>query len=223
MLFSQLKSGKSVEGAEIPVFWTEKKEKEYIYLMAGIHGDEVEGVYLLKKIFEWLHEDSYLELPLIVIPILNVDGYRMSTRTNSHGVDLNRNFPSKNWKGTTSNKKYNPGESPLSEPENVFLINLLNKFQPKFFLSFHSWKPFINYDGGGEQISQFLSELNGYEVIPELDKDYHGTLGQYLPEKHNSPVITFECPRVNADKSLESIWHENEKAFKELFYSNLIK
>ena len=38
-----------------------------------------------------------INIPIIAIPILNVDGYRSGTRVNSHGVDLNRNLPSKNW------------------------------------------------------------------------------------------------------------------------------
>ena len=33
----------------------------------------------------------------LFIPCLNPDGMSKNTRTNSNGVDLNRNFPTKNW------------------------------------------------------------------------------------------------------------------------------
>ena len=90
-------SGRSVEGDEIPCFRSESKASNYVYLIAGTHGDEVEGVYVLQQLFDWLKEDEECNLPLIVLPILNIDGYRASTRVNSHGVDLKRNYPSNNW------------------------------------------------------------------------------------------------------------------------------
>ena len=95
MNFTPLKSGVSVEGDEILAFKSEEKAAKYNYIMAGVHGDEVEGVFLLQELFKWL-QDEEISLPLIVIPILNVDGYRSQTRVNAHGVDLNRNLPSSN-------------------------------------------------------------------------------------------------------------------------------
>ena len=50
MNFSLLKSGHSVEGQEIQAFRSDEKASKYNYLMAGVHGDEVEGVYLLKNL-----------------------------------------------------------------------------------------------------------------------------------------------------------------------------
>ena len=148
MIFSELPSGKSVEGNEIEVFKSEVTGEKYIYLMAGTHGDEVEGVFVLKKLFEWLKEDHSLkDMPLIVLPILNPDGYRMGTRVNSQGVDLNRNYPTEDWSGEYTQDKYNPGSGPLSEPENVFLDKLFNKYKPAIILSFHSWKPILNFNG----------------------------------------------------------------------------
>ena len=98
-----------------------------------VHGDEVEGVYLLKNIFDWLKERNEIEIPLIVIPILNVDGYRTGTRVNAHGVDLNRNLPSSNWESGARAAKYFPGNEALSEPENQFLVKLFNKFPQNLF------------------------------------------------------------------------------------------
>ncbi len=92
MIFSEIESGKSLEGHDIPVFKTEIKASKYLYLIGGVHGDEVEGVYVLKELFQWLkNEHSLKDLPMIVLPILNVDGYRSNSRVNAHLVDLNRN------------------------------------------------------------------------------------------------------------------------------------
>ena len=120
MNFKELKPGTSVEGDEIPAFICKNNTKTYTYIMAGVHGDEVEGVYVLKQLFEWLQQEEAIKTSLIVIPILNVDGYRAATRVNAHGVDLNRNCPSAQWSDKYTDAKYNPGSAPLSEPENVF-------------------------------------------------------------------------------------------------------
>ena len=85
MIFSEIEKGSSLEGHPIPVFKTDIKAPKYLYLMAGVHGDEVEGVYVLKELFNWLkNEHSLKDMPIVVIPILNVDGYRAQTRVNAH-------------------------------------------------------------------------------------------------------------------------------------------
>ena len=111
MQLSKLKSGKSVEGNEITSYISDKKSKKYIYLMGGVHGDEVEGVYVVDKLMKWLEDDVDVDLPLVVVPILNVDGYRSGSRVNSHGVDLNRNLDTQCWQGDFKEAKNNPGPS----------------------------------------------------------------------------------------------------------------
>lgn len=190
--------------------------------MAGVHGDEVEGVYVLKKLFEWLQEEEGVQASLVVIPVLNVDGLRHGTRINAHGVDLNRNCPSQAWSPTASEAKYNPGPKGLSEPENVFLDNLFKKYPPHFILTFHSWKPLLNYNGDCKNIADFLSRYNSYDVDDDVHYPTPGSLGQYAPETYQSPVLTFECPTLSDELTLEQIWKENETGLKALMHSELI-
>lgn len=224
MNFVTLKSGTSVEGAQIESFRSEKKGQTYLYLMAGVHGDEVEGVYLLQQLFEWLQGDIQdINTSIIVVPIVNVDGYRAGTRVNSHGVDLNRNLPSQSWTSEAREAKYNPGPTPMSEPENKYLDKLFKKFPPHLIISFHSWKPFINYNGKCDEHANFLSKLNGYEVMGDIEgHPTPGSLGEYGPEQYSSPVLTFECPLISEEKQLKDIWEENEEAFKSLLNSPLV-
>ena len=225
MNFTPLRSGTSVEGEEIQAFKSEEKADKYNYLMAGVHGDEVEGVYLLKNLFDWLQNDQdNLSAPLIVIPVLNVDGYRSGTRTNSHGVDLNRNLPSVHWTPEAREKKYNPGEKPLSEPENQFLVKLFEKFPPKFILTLHSWKPMINYNGDDcLKYAQVLNKYNNYPLVADIEgHPTPGSLGEYGPEKYNAQVLTFEAPLISESLTLENIWQENQEALKSLLTSDLM-
>ena len=192
--------------------------------MAGVHGDEVEGVYCLQQLFKWLQEEDDIELPIIVVPILNIDGYRAGTRTNAHGVDLNRNLPAESWESTERAKKYHPGPKALSEPENKFLDRLFAKYPPKLILSFHSWKPMINYNGNCQQVAELLEKYNSYPVHAEIEgHPTPGSLGDYAPEKFNCPVLTFECPEISDDKSLKDIWEENREGLETLLKSDLVK
>lgn len=224
MNFIPLKSGKSVEGDEIKAYKSETKGPEWIYIMAGVHGDEVEGVYLVAQLFEWLKQQDDIQRPTIVVPILNVDGYRAGTRTNAHGVDLNRNLPSKDWTPVARDAKYNPGTKPLSEPENIYLNKLFQKYPPKYIFSFHSWKPFINTNGDCLEIAQFLERYNNYQIVQD-DIQGHptpGSLGEYGPQEYQAPVITFECPLLSSGKSLKEIWDENAIGLQSLMRSQLL-
>jgi murein peptide amidase A len=218
MIFHQLPSGTTVHTDEIAVFKTDYKSKKYIYLLAGTHGDEVEGVYVLKELFNWLKTDDEMDdQPIIVIPILNVDGYKAGTRVNSHGVDLNRNCATKDWSAEFKKAKYNPGPNALSEPENKFLDKMFKEYPPAIILSFHTWKPMINYNGDSQDIAEFLNQHNGYPATPDIGYPTPGSLGAYGPEKYDAGVITFECPPFSDELSLKQIWGENEIGLKKLF------
>jgi protein MpaA len=223
MIFNKLDSGTTVEGNEIEVFKTDVKTDKYLYLLAGTHGDEVEGVYVLKELFEWLKETHTInDLPIVVVPILNVDGYRASTRVNAHAVDLNRNYPCSNWCAEARKEKYNPGPEANSEPENQFLLKLFEKFKPGLVLSFHSWKPLLNYNGNIEDVANYIASHNEYETALDVGYPTPGSLGTYVPETYDAGVLTFECPVLSDDISLKSIWEENENALKSFLQSDLL-
>ncbi len=224
MIFSEIEKGKSLEGLEIPVFKTDIKAQKYLYLIGGVHGDEVEGVYVLKELFQWLkNEHSLKDLPMIVLPILNVDGYRTNSRVNAHLVDLNRNLPTKDWSTVHAKPRYNPGPKPLSEPENQFLVKLFDKYRPGLVISFHTWKPILNYNGDCKDVADYLAGFNNYEIASDIGYPTPGSLGTFGVEKYNSGVLTFECPELKKHKeTLKEIWVENEAGLKGLFQTDLI-
>ncbi len=224
MIFSELESGTSSEGYPINVFKTDIKAPKYLYLLGGVHGDEVEGVYVLRELFHWLKlEHSLKDMPMIVVPILNVDGYRTQTRVNAHSVDLNRNLPTKDWSPNCIKPRYNPGKKPLSEPENQFLVKLLDKYRPGLIMSFHTWKPMINYNGDCQDIAEFLAQFNKYETTSDIGYPTPGSLGTFIVEKYQASVITFECPELKKHRqSLKDIWKENEEGLKSFFQTDLI-
>ncbi len=224
MQLSKLRSGKSVEGNEIHSYISDKDAPKYIYLMGGVHGDEVEGVYVANELHKWLEDSDDVTLPIVIIPILNVDGYRSSTRVNSHGVDLNRNMPTQCWDPNFTQAKNNPGPSPLSEPENEYLMDLFKRFKPGFILTLHSWKPIVNFNGDCEDVANLLSKHNKYPIADDIGYPTPGSLGTYGSVDLSAPVLTFEFPTLTDSKlSLKEIWDQNETGLKELFTSDILK
>lgn len=223
MNFIELESGKSVNGEKIHAYKSEISAPKYNYILGAVHGDEVEGAHLAKELFNWLKSTSEVDMPLIIVPIVNVDGFKANSRVNANGVDLNRNLPSKQWSGEALEAKYFPGTHPLSEPENKFLVELFDKYPPRFILSFHSWYPVINYNGACKEVAEFLASFNKYPIEADfLSHPTPGSLGEFATQIYNAPVLTFECPLLSDEVTLQKIWNENEEGFKKLFTTKTI-
>lgn len=224
MKFVELAPGTSVKGKSIHAYKSETNAPKYNYILGAVHGDEVEGAHLASELFKWLSSTTEVDMPIIVVPVVNVDGFELNSRVNGNGVDLNRNLPSDQWTKEAREEKYFPGTAPLSEPENKYLVSLFEQYPPRFILSFHSWYPVINYNGACKEIAEFLASYNKYPIEADfLTHPTPGSLGEYGPQVHGSPVLTFECPVLSETTTLEGIWKENEEAFKKLFTSKIIE
>jgi protein MpaA len=223
MKFIQLPSGKSVKGNDIKAFKSALDGAKYNYILGAVHGDEIEGAHLATQLHQWLINQEEINFPIIIVPIVNIDGFNAGSRTNGNGVDLNRNLPSEQWTPEARDEKYFPGTHPLSEPENQFLVSLFEQYPPRFILSFHSWYPVLNYNGKCREIAEFLKSFNNYAI--EADFENHptpGSLGEFGPQKFNCPVLTFECPLVSEGATLDGIWNDNREGLTKLFTSGLV-
>lgn len=70
-----------------------KKEGPVVLLSAGMHGNEVNGIEIVRRI---ITEKIYSHInrgTLILIPIINIYGFLHFRRTTPDGKDLNRSFP----------------------------------------------------------------------------------------------------------------------------------
>jgi predicted deacylase len=72
-----------------------KKAGPVLLLMAGIHGDEVNGVAILREIIRKKYNKP-TSGTIICIPVFNIFGYLIQTREFPDGKDLNRVFPGTN-------------------------------------------------------------------------------------------------------------------------------
>lgn len=78
---------------EIPIFsYTAKKDGPTLLLMAGMHGDEINGVEIMRRIIT----RKFYEVNagrVICVPVFNVFGFINFSREVPDGKDVNRSFP----------------------------------------------------------------------------------------------------------------------------------
>ena len=182
-----------------------KPRKPHILMMGGVHGDEPEGVHLAEQTLKWLQQNrSPLKWSVSIVTCLNPDGFQASRRVNGNGVDLNRNYPSKNWSAEFDQPRYYPGPSPGSEPEIQAVVAWVKKTKPRLIVHFHSWRPCVVLTGPpGEPYAKALSESSGYPLQNSVGYPTPGGLSQWGWFDNNTPII---CTEENDQGGLEKTW-----------------
>src|SRR5689334_21712127 len=86
-------------------FGSENITKLNTLFIGVFHGDEEISADLLNRWLEHLQVGHFVgdpldfnKTPILIIPSLNPDGLLADTRVNANGVDLNRNYPTPEWK-----------------------------------------------------------------------------------------------------------------------------
>ncbi len=176
-----------------------------VLIVGVVHGDEPQGEYLINKYLEEVEDSG-----MLFIPALNPDGKDKGTRVNSNGVDINRNFPSKNWELSDKDNYYG-GDSPASEIETRFLIDVIEEYNPRLILTLHTPYKIVNYDGPAKDISEKISEIIGYPVEESIGYPTPGSFGTYAGVERNIPTITLE---MDEDEDLDILYSKVKLIFE---------
>lgn len=172
-------------------------------LIIGVfHGDEPQGDFLIK---EYLKKNP--DSPMLYIPCLNPDGMELKQRQNSNGIDLNRNFPTQNWE-KVEDKTFYGGEKPNSEKETQFMVEVIEKYEPKLILSLHAPFCTVNFDGDAIEYAQKISEIINYPVQSDIGYPTPGSFGTYCGVERHIPTITLELDENIDVKRLVSPVHK---------------
>lgn len=208
-----------------PLIWTtfgEEKSAGAIenttLVLCGVHGDEITPVKFCFDLLEELKKPEYKfnNKFIVVAPLVTPDSFliKKPTRTNSAGVDVNRNFPTRDWradahklwhKNHRKDKRKNPGPKAASEQETIFQMNLIRRYKPHKVITVHSPLTMIDYDGPtlvaeeSETAKDVLLKMSekaenykvaNYPVFP-------GSLGNWAGREHGIPTYTIELPNSN--------------------------
>lgn len=173
------------QGNEVALLGLSNRANQ-VLVIGVVHGDEPQGDYLISKYISEYEKDGVL-----FIPCLNPDGMVLGTRTNANGVDLNRNFPTENWE-LGEKDKYFGGESPASEVETKFLVDVIERYQPSAIVTLHTPYKIVNYDGPAEELAMMISGVIDYPVEASIGYPTPGSFGTYAGVERQIPTITLE-------------------------------
>jgi protein MpaA len=197
VLRSQLVIGRSVEGRKI-VCLALGRGRETVLVLAAIHGNESAGVRLVRRLAD--HIESHPVLVegrrVLLVPVANPDGLARGTRTNARRVDLNRNFPARNFRS--------PRRSPLSEPESRALFDLITRHAPRRVVSVHEPLGCLDHDGPAEGLARSMARECGLPVRKLGSRP--GSLGSWVGLELERPIVTVELPRGAGRLSPDELW-----------------
>ncbi len=196
-----LKSEKTILGNYIQLIGAENNTKPVI-VIGVFHGDEPQGKFLIE---EYIKKKSNSKL--FFIPCLNPDGMGLNTRTNANKVDLNRNFPTQNWKFSARDEFFG-GENPASEIETRFVMEIIEEYKPSLILTLHAPFKIVNYDGEGKEVAQKISKIISYPVEESVGYPTPGSFGTYAGIEKKIPTITLELDETCAVEDLTEPVHK---------------
>jgi uncharacterized protein len=167
-----------------------KKGDQRCVISGGIHGDEVNGIALVREFIDYCRKkkiEEHLRGELIILPILNESGFKDHVRTVAYdGKDLNRCFNRKTR--TASNLIANALERNFYKKADIaidchdsgkraILIPhaRVHKFESKYCT----------------ECTREMAQALGTKIIVER-KGKGGMLAVEMMKKHNLPVLTIE-------------------------------
>lgn len=190
--------GHSVHGTPLTVFGPTAGPVDLL-LMASMHGDECESTVVLSEALRRVPERA-LAHPVILA--VNPDGMALGTRANARGVDLNRNWPTRNWTPSTVHYKahgetvrdieLSPGAEPASEPETQALLRLVEELRPRAIISLHAPLGCIE-DPDQKPLARWIAREVGLPLVPDVGYLTPGSFGTWSVEQGIN-IITWELP-----------------------------
>jgi protein MpaA len=169
-----------------------------LLVFGAIHGDEPGSAELCRRFADRLRAQPP-PVAVVVVPVVNAWGLARNCKDNERGVDLNRNFSSRNWSAEHP-AGYFPGAAPLSEPESRELAALIDTLSPRAIVSVHQPFRCVNWDGPAEALAGEMSRACGYPAVASVGYPTPGSFGSAYGVDRGLPVITLELPRPVPDE-----------------------
>lgn len=206
LIVKKYTAGRSVQNR--PINYTELGTgADVVLVLATIHGDEFAGTPIVNRMIKFLgFKPELLDgKKVVMMPVVNPDGFALKQRFNANGVDLNRNFQADNRLNNPQN-----GLSAYSEPESRIIRDLIEFYKPNRIIVYHQPLSCIDYDGPGGEIATAMGEYCSLPVKKLGSRP--GSLGAYAGETLGIPTITVELTKHDGMQSGDSLWNRYHRS-----------
>ena len=203
--------GLSHGGRPIEVYTFGTGDREYL-IVAGIHGgSEWNTVALANELIRYINDHPEVipdEATLYIIRNMNPDGesrsHDVNGRVNNRGVDLNRNFPTRNWvadwdrDGCWVWRETTGGTYGGSEPETRSVMSFISTHQIQAVISYHSaalgvFPGGVPWEPDSIRLAKALGKATNYPYPPlETGCEYTGTLADWAVENGVGAAVDME-------------------------------
>ncbi|QHB32563.1 murein tripeptide amidase MpaA [Yersinia canariae] len=201
--------GTSLLGAPLLYFPAANPSTKTGLIIAGTHGDESAAIVALSCALRTITPQQQRHHVILAV---NPDGCQLGLRANASGVDLNRNFPAKNWQAGETVYRWNSaanardvvlstGEYAGSEPETQALCTLITQLSPQWVVSLHEPLACIE-DPGSSALGERLAANFSLPLVTSVGYATPGSFGSWCADIH-LPCITAELPPISADAASE--------------------
>lgn len=195
--------GTSVQGRPITAYLFGTGANR-IAFVGGLHqGDENNSTELINKAVDYYSQHVNAiprDQTVVFIPDANPDGFVLKQRTNSRNVDLNRNWPTADWKADTTTAqgpiKGGGGKAPLSEPETTALWNYIKSKNIFSVIWYHSQ---------GGLVVDTLPTANGRRYSTQLARLLAASTGYSYKDTWNSYEISGDASDFLNSKGIYSL------------------
>lgn len=201
--------GKSVEGRPLHTRRYGDSGSRTL-IVAGLDGDDRYAVQWIDQLAGELarRPELFSSSEVLIFRAGNPDGLTKKTTENSHGVLLNRNFPSRRYRPLPDKSS---GLGPATEPETRAMLDALYSFHPRrvVHLVATTAKTRINYNRAARPLADDLQRAYGIDVQPLEVEQLPGSIEDFADGTLEAGVLSI---RLGIDKDWRQTWPKHQSA-----------
>ncbi len=182
---------------------------ERVLVVGPLAGNESKALGVLDELISFLagQPQRLRHVTLTVLRDPNPDGRANGTRANAESVDLNRNFPTSNWRRIPDRDRWLSGREPASAAETKALIDLAELARPDrvLILAESADRGLLVANPPAQSWAQAVANRTAWRVARHDPARVSGSLARWLDEREIPTLSVLVPPGQTVQASFNQI------------------